>query len=119
MIAKRDVILERKPKLNAILIIQSLRQSELKSYTCTMRLGGGMFPGRELKLTPTPPSWWAANLGSSSSSREMRERVPVIVAGLQVLTSLKMTGGRRGRQEKQWRQPEKDGRREVREQVVG
>ena len=63
-----------------------------------------MFPGRELKLTPTPPSWWAASLGSSSSSREMRERVPVMVAGLQVFTSLKMTRGEekeRGRQGKE------------------
>lgn len=65
-------------------------------HTCTMRFGGGMFPGRELKLTPTPPSWWAASLGSSSSSREMRDRVPVMVAGLQVFTSLNITGKRCG-----------------------
>lgn len=55
-----------------------------------------MLPGRELKLTPTPPSEWAGSLGSSSSSREMRDRVPVMVAGLQVFTSLNMTGTRRG-----------------------
>lgn len=53
-----------------------------------------MLPGRALKLTP--PSWWACSFGSSSSSREMRDRVPVMVAGLQVLTSLNMTE-RRGK----------------------
>lgn len=68
-----------------------------------------MLPGRELKFTPTPPSWWAASLGSSSSSSEMRERVPVMVAGLQVFTSLKMTGGRRGRHKKPGRQQERVG----------
>lgn len=52
-----------------------------------------MFPGREVKLTP--PSWCAGSLGSSSSSSEMRDKVPVIVAGLQVFTSLNMTGERR------------------------
>lgn len=62
-------------------------------HTCTTRLGGGMFPGRELKFTPIPPSWWAASLGSSSSSRDIRDKVPVMVAGLQVFTSLKMTEG--------------------------
>lgn len=46
-------------------------------------------PGRALKLTP--PSWWACSFGSSSSSSEMRDSVPVMVAGLQVLTSLNIT----------------------------
>lgn len=59
-----------------------------------------MLPGRLLKLTP---SWWAANLGSSSSSREIRDRVPVMVAGLQVFTSLKMTeeGRRKEKRERE------------------
>lgn len=46
-----------------------------------------------------------ANLGSSSSSSEMRDSVPVMLAGLHVFTSLKMTegareGGKRDRKEK-------------------
>lgn len=51
---------------------------------------GGMFPGRVEK--PRPPSELVLSFGSSSPSREMRDNVLVMVAGLHVLTSLKRTG---------------------------
>lgn len=49
-------VLDKNVEQSATLIIQTVGQYTFYSCTCTMRLGGGMLPGRVLKLTPTPPS---------------------------------------------------------------
>lgn len=56
-------------------------------------MGTRMLPGSGEKLRlPSGPT--RQDLGSSSSSRDKRDSVPVMVDGLQVLTSLNSTGGR-------------------------
>lgn len=59
-------------------------------------MGTRMFPGSGEKLRP-PSGPTRQDLGSSSSSRDRRDKVPVMVDGLQVLTSLNRTGDRSGR----------------------
>lgn len=62
-------------------------------------MGTRMFPGSGEKLrAPSGPT--RQDLGSSSSSRDRRDRVPVMVDGLQVLTSLNRTGDRSGKESK-------------------
>lgn len=60
-------------------------------------MGTRIFPGSGEKLRP-PSGPTRQDLGSSSSSRDRRDSVPVMVDGLQVLTSLNRTGGRSGRE---------------------
>lgn len=59
-------------------------------------MGTRMFPGSGEKLRP-PSGPTRQDLGSSSSSRDRRDKVPVMVDGLQVLTSLNRTGDGNGR----------------------
>lgn len=62
-------------------------------------MGTRIFPGSGEKLRlPSGPT--RQDLGSSSSSRDRRDSVPVMVDGLQVLTSLNRTEGRSGREVK-------------------
>lgn len=60
-------------------------------------MGTRIFPGSGEKLRP-PSGPTRQDLGSSSSSRDRRDSVPVMVDGLQVLTSLNRTEGRSGRE---------------------
>ena len=69
-------------------------------------MGTRMLPGSGEKLRlPSGPT--RQDLGSSSSSRDKRDSVPVMVDGLQVLTSLNSTGGRsRGKSVRGSRSPQ-------------
>lgn len=63
-------------------------------------MGIRIFPGSGEKLRP-PSGPTRQDLGSSSSSRDRRESVPVMVDGLQVLTSLNRTEGEGGHESHQ------------------
>lgn len=60
-------------------------------------MGIRIFPGSVEKLRP-PSGPTRQDLGSSSSSRDRRDSVPVMVDGLHVLTSLNRTGVRSRRE---------------------